>query len=231
VVPEDLQAQGLRELKALDEALSRTPQDAGLLGRRGQTYHRLGRYEEAVRDFSAALGGRRDPAYLLPRARSYQALKKYAEAAADLRAALEGKLSPDLEAYVSNYLAWLYVTGPEGVRAPGEALKLAARAIRLAPGRATYANTLGLAYYRLGRWDEAVEALRRSLKEPEYAAHDLFFLAMSYQRLGDTAKARDCYDQAVYWCETHREGFDNAMREELEGFRAEADALGLSSGD
>jgi len=54
---------------------------------------------------------------------------------------------------------------------------------------------------------------------------------MSYQRLGDAAKARDCYDQAVHWCETHREGFDHAMREELEGFRAEADALGLSSGD
>ena len=85
--------------------------------------------------------------------------------------------------------------------------------------------------YRLGRWDEAVEALRRSLKEPEYAAHDLFFLAMSYQRLGDAAKARDCYDQAVHWCETHREGFDHALREELKGFRAEADALGLSSGD
>jgi hypothetical protein len=55
VVPEDLQAQGLRELKALDEALSRTPQGAGLLGRHW-------RASAPKRTPSACLPGNDDPA-------------------------------------------------------------------------------------------------------------------------------------------------------------------------
>ena len=56
-----------------------------------------------------------------------------------------------------------------------------------------YRNTLGVAYYRAGRYREAVEVLRPNLERQEDTglAFDLYFLAMSHHRLGETARARD----------------------------------------
>jgi tetratricopeptide (TPR) repeat protein len=60
-----------------------------------------------------------------------------------------------------------------------------------------YWNTLGVAHYRLGKWQLAVEALQRSIEVKRQAGvYDLYFLAMSYAKLGDRDKARACYDQA-----------------------------------
>jgi Flp pilus assembly protein TadD len=72
-------------------------------------------------------------------------------------------------------------------------LPLAEKAARLAPGNAHVRNTLAVAYYRAGRYREAVEALRLNLERQEdnYLAHDLDFLAMSHHRLGETARARE----------------------------------------
>ena len=56
---------------------------------------------------------------------------------------------------------------------------------------------------------------------------DLFFLAMSHRRLGDAAKAKECFDQAARWCDS-RQGLAAARARELRAFRAEAEqALGL----
>ena len=68
-----------------------------------------------------------------------------------------------------------------------------------------YANTLGVAYYRAGRYREAVEILRPNLERQEDwgLAFDLYFLAMSHHQLGETARARDYYDWAVRWPRTH----------------------------
>ena len=58
-----------------------------------------------------------------------------------------------------------------------------------------------MAYYRAGRYREAVEVLRPNLESQadKGLAFDLYFLAMSYHRLGETARARDYYDWAVRW--------------------------------
>ena len=92
----------------------------------------------------------------------------------------------------ANSLAWLYLTAPEALRDAKAALPLAEKAVRLKPGKAMYRNTLGVAYYRAGRYREAVETLRPNLdKQEEWAlAFDLYFLAMSHHRLGETARAR-----------------------------------------
>ena len=47
------------------------------------------------------------------------------------------------------------------------ALPLAEKAVRLAAGNANYRNTLGVAYYRAGRYREAVEVLRPNLERQE----------------------------------------------------------------
>src|SRR5262249_36764498 len=132
------------------------------------------------------------------RAKGYQGLKNHARAATNYQAALDTKPGDPLaEAQLCNALAWLYATGPGEVRAPAKALPLASQAVRLAPKVASYRNTLGVVYYRLERFNEAVAALQSSLKETRQPAADLFFLAMSFQRLGDNAGAQDYYDQAV----------------------------------
>jgi uncharacterized protein HemY len=103
---------------------------------------------------------------------------------------------------------------------------LAEKAARLASGSANFRNTLGLAYYRAGRYREAVEVLRLNLEKQEdkYLAYDLYFLAMSHHRLGETAQARDHYEWAVRWVQMQR-GRAAVEPEELAAFRAEAEVL------
>jgi len=103
---------------------------------------------------------------------------------------------------------------------------LAEKAVSLAPENAIYRNTLGLAYYRVDRCREAVDTLRPKLASQEdwCLAFDLYFLAMSYQRLGETERAKDYYDWAVRWTGTQTK-MSPAHLEELQSFRAEAERV------
>jgi len=149
------------------------------------------------------------------------------DAIADLRGILQGKPEPDFEATVRNNLAWYLVTGPTERRDANEAVTLSARAAQLASDRPTFANTLGVAHYRLGRFDEAVTHLRRSLRESKPPVYDLFFLAMCFQGLGNVAAARDYYDQAEYWMREHARTLSSHMRSELEAIQQESRLVGL----
>src|SRR5262249_54228813 len=125
-----------------------------------------------------------------------------------------------------NDLAWDYLAAPEALRNVEAALPLAEKAVRLASGKAMFRNTLGLAYYRAGRYREAVDVLRPNVeKQDDWAlAYDLYFLAMSHHRLGETARARDYYDWAVRWVGVQRDLKPDNL-EELTAFRAEAEEL------
>jgi tetratricopeptide (TPR) repeat protein len=129
-------------------------------------------------------------------------------------------------AWAHNNLAWVYLWAPEALRDAKAALPLAEKAVRLEPRTAIYQNTLGLAYYRAGRYAEAVKTLRPNLEnEEDWAlAYDLYFLAMSYHRLGEKTRARDYYDWAVRWVATQRDLRPGHL-EELAVFRAEAEQL------
>jgi hypothetical protein len=141
------------------------------------------------------------------------------------RARRELKANPNA-AEACNELAWAYLAAPEKLRDVKAALPLAEKAVKLESRAAIYRNTLALAYYRGGRYREAVELLRSNLeKQEEWAlAYDLFFLAMSYHRLGETARAHDYYDWAVRWVSMQRD-LRPELREELTAFRAEAEEL------
>ncbi|MBI3407193.1 MAG: protein kinase [Planctomycetes bacterium] len=100
-----------------------------------------------------------------------------------------------------NNLAWTYLTAPEPLRNVKAALPLAENAVRLAAGNANFRNTLGLANYRAGRFREAVKALEPNLykQNDEFLIFDLYFLAMSHHRLGESTRARDYLAWAVRW--------------------------------
>jgi serine/threonine protein kinase/WD40 repeat protein len=148
--------------------------------------------------------------------RARQAIERYRRSVAK---------RPD-DARACNCLAWIYATAPEPLRDVRAAVPLAENAVKLAPKIAMYVNTLGVAYYRAGRYREAVELLRANLANQEDwgLAFDLYFLAMSHQRLGETARARDYYDWAVRWTRT-QQGLSEDHLEELTEFRAEAREL------
>jgi serine/threonine protein kinase/WD40 repeat protein len=138
--------------------------------------------------------------------------------------------NPD-DAEATNALAWWYLIAPESLRDAGAALPLAEKGVRLEPGDAMYRNTLGLAYYRTGRYREAVATLRPNLdiQEKWGLAFDLYILAMSHHRLGETARASVYYDWAVRWPRTDPH-LKPALLQELDLFRSEAaELLGIEA--
>jgi serine/threonine protein kinase/WD40 repeat protein/tetratricopeptide (TPR) repeat protein len=193
---------------------------------RGHAYDAQGQFQKAVDDYTQALRWQpADPkrqAHLYEiRARDYMRLKQYPLAAADYERAVA--LLPE-NAQLCNNLAWLLLTGPESLRDDRKALPLAERAVKLAGERWEYQNTLGVALYRNGRNEDAIPALETSLKHSagQADAFDLFFLAMCHAKLGDPAKAKDCFDRAVKWMEG-RKNLPAQYVEELKAFRAEAE--------
>jgi uncharacterized protein HemY len=107
---------------------------------------------------------------------------------------------------------------------------LARQAVALRPDDWANLNTLGVVLYRLGEWNQAREMLERSLEKVagRTDAFDLFFLAMSHFRLGDSARAWNCYDRAVVWVQ-QQENLRADWKRELDSFRAEAqEVLGQS---
>jgi hypothetical protein len=153
---------------------------------------------------------------LTPEEKSRQSIDQYRRLVA---------AKPD-NACACNNLAWAYLTAPEPLRNVKAALPLAEKAVRLDSGDANYRNTLGVAYYRAGHYREAVEMLRPNLvkQHDKSLACDLYFLAMSYHRLGETARGQDYLAWAIRWTTAQR-GLVPAQLEELNGFRAEATEL------
>jgi WD40 repeat protein len=198
---------------------------------RGRAHQVLGQSSEAVIDFTEALRVLRPDApplqrseLLRLRALNYARDQAYEAALADLQKAVE--LAPD-SAPACHDLARLYVTGPQRLRDPHEALPLARRAVNLAPSNPLYHNTLGVIYYRLALYAQAMEALKRSLPDctGERAVFARFILAMCHARRGDTAEAENCYDRAVQWMQERQGKLQPYTKQQLDAFRAEAEEL------
>ena len=94
-----------------------------------------------------------------------------------------------------NDMSWGTVVKPQATAAAYElALKQAQRADELNPNSMYALNTLGIALYRAGRFNEAVGALKRAVElhlksDGNPYEGNLAFLAMSHHRLGNRAEA------------------------------------------
>jgi tetratricopeptide (TPR) repeat protein len=189
---------------------------------RAHAHKRLGRHRAAADDLTAVLVRFPEDAEVYEeRAACYAALGDKIKEASD-RAAVAKWLPRSAQGL--NNRAWRLVTGPPGERDPKRGLELIRKAIELEPDEPLYLNTLGVALYRNSRWIEVIAALEKSLAlgKGKNDAFDLFFLAMCHAKLGDTAKAKDCFDRAVKWWDGQKR-LPAKDVEELQAFRSEAE--------
>ncbi|MGO9470679.1 MAG: protein kinase domain-containing protein [Isosphaeraceae bacterium] len=233
--PEDRDARLERGLLALaldqpglaaddfSRVLAAEPDRDGARYRRALASIRLRRHREALFDLDLLIPKFPDD-YVLYELRGTvgAALGKNDQARADREHA--GRLLPK-DAMALNRRAWILATSRITQRDPDRAVALAQRAVALAPGQQLTLNTLGVALYRAGQFAKAISVLKRSLTagKGQFAAFDLFFLAMAHQKLGHASQARDCFYRAVRWWGEHK-NLPAQYVPELTGFRAEAEA-------
>jgi tetratricopeptide (TPR) repeat protein len=94
-----------------------------------------------------------------------------------------------------NDLAWQLVKLPGGeMSGHRKALRYSEEACQLEPENGDLLNTLGVAYYRVGNYEKALDVLARSdkinaLRDISSGPADLAFLAMAHQQLGHAKEA------------------------------------------
>jgi tetratricopeptide (TPR) repeat protein len=202
---------------------------------RGRAYVLLKEPQKTIADYSLFLAltppeDKRRAEVLFRRSNNYRVLNQHAESLADVLQLVQLNLDNlgDLREHVAqrcHELARSLVIGPEKERDPAKALPLAEKAEALSPEQWHYLNTLGVVYYRFGRYEEATATLERSARHSHDHAADLFFLAMCHARRGDPAKAKDCCGRAVQWVQDRHGKLAKEDVEELNAFRAEAEIL------
>jgi eukaryotic-like serine/threonine-protein kinase len=211
-------------LRAYGQVIERDPADAEAYHNRGHAHERLGQWAEAIADHSQAIKQAPQRLDLLVwRGKAYLHTGQKDKAAEDFRKA--GKLKP----YQANNLAWELATSLNPLhRDPSLAVELAKQAIRQLPGEAGCWNTLGVAHYRAGNWEESLAALQKSMDLGKGGdSFDWVFVAMAHWQLGNHDEANKAYEQALHWLEKNKEALekDKEHAEELRRFRAEAEEI------
>ena len=122
---------------------------------------------------------------------SFERRDLWDKAEADFKKALE--LSPD-QPQVLNYLGYSWVDKNEHLE---EGLDMIRKAVELRPNDGYIIDSLGWAYYRLGRYDEAVEELERAIlltpTDPTINDH----LGDAYWHVGREREARFQWERAL----------------------------------
>lgn len=135
-------------------------------------------------------------------------------------------------ARVANNDAWKLLTGAKEKRDSVKALVLAQKAVQRYSSEPTFWNTLGVAFYRNNRFEEAIVQLERSLaaKGKGSGVYDQFFLAMCHAKQMDRVKSKEYFDRAVKWTELPPRELSQTEIDLLKEIREEAEQI-LNSQD
>ncbi|MDH6230219.1 tetratricopeptide (TPR) repeat protein [Mesorhizobium soli] len=186
----------LADLKRSDEAithlkrlLEEAPDDMRAYLALGGVYASVEKYRDAADVYDKAVEKLKTPDkndwnIFYQRGIAYERLKEWPKAEPNFREAL--KLMPD-QPQVLNYLGYSWVDMNMNL---DEGLEMIRKAVDLRPSDGYIVDSLGWAYYRLGRYDEAVKELERSvsLKPDDPVLND--HLGDAYWRVGRKLEAK-----------------------------------------
>jgi tetratricopeptide (TPR) repeat protein len=184
----------------LKNLMKERPDDVEVVMALGNVQRSRKQFAEAAETYSRAIQliGTPDRGHWILffyRGTSYERSKQWEKGEADLKKALE--LVPDTlpagKAQVLNYLAYSWVDQNINI---DEAFKMLTRAVELAPRDGMVIDSLGWAYYRMGRYDDAVRELEKAveLKAGDPVIND--HLGDAYWKVGRTLEAKFQWNHA-----------------------------------
>lgn len=142
---------------------------------------------------------RSNPEPLRLRGIIYERLNRWPEAEADFQQVLE--YQPD-DADTLNYLGYTWVDRGENLV---EALDMIRQAVALEPRSGAITDSLGWAYYKLGRYEEAKTELEKAVVMSPYSATIIDHLGDVYWRLGRKREATYQWMRALEYDPTEEE--------------------------
>jgi Flp pilus assembly protein TadD len=190
-VAANLDATGNRTeaIRRLSNIVTLNPGDIDALSTYGDMLRSDGQYLKAADAYTKALavtGGSlpTDWRFYYVRGIAYERGNEWPKAEADFLKSLE--LNPD-QPQVLNYLGYSWVD--KGMNLD-KAMEMIKKAVAASPNDGYIVDSLGWAYYKMGRYDEAVDTLEKAVQlastDPEINDH----LGDAYWRAGRTAEAR-----------------------------------------
>jgi tetratricopeptide (TPR) repeat protein len=191
---------GEEAMAHLEKLMKDRPDDVEVVMALGNVQRSRKKFAEAAETYGKALqlvGTPQRGHWILYfyRGTSYERAKQWDKAEPDLKKAME--LVPDGlpagKAQVMNYLAYSWVDRNENI---DEAFKMLQRAVELSPRDGMIIDSLGWAYYRMGRYEEAVRELEKAveLKAGDPTIND--HLGDAYWRIGRKLEAKFQWDHA-----------------------------------
>jgi tetratricopeptide (TPR) repeat protein len=186
--------QGDQAVQHLEGLLKERPDDIEVIMALGNVLRSRKRFAEAAEIYTKAVEriGTPDRGHWILffyRGTSFERAKQWDKAEADLKKALEliPESQPAGRAQVLNYLAYSWVDNHQNI---DEAFKMLQRAVELAPRDGAIIDSLGWAYYRMGRYDDAVRELEKAveLKAGDPVIND--HLGDAYWKVGRKLEAK-----------------------------------------
>ncbi|MYZ49820.1 tetratricopeptide repeat protein [Propylenella binzhouense] len=174
---------------AFRESIARNPNDLQAHIAYGNMLRGREQFDKAAEQYSRAVAlisepSRGDWTLFYFRGIAYERTKQWPKAEADFKKALE--LFPD-QPLVLNYLGYSWVDMGTNL---DQALGMIRKAVELRPNDGYIVDSLGWAYYRLGRFDDAVSELERAVslmpQDPVINDH----LGDAYWQVGRTLEAQ-----------------------------------------
>ena len=181
--------------KTLEAVVAKNPKDVRAIMALGDILRSNEKYAEAAEVYTKAIdiiGTPTSANWMLYyfRGTAYERTKQWSKSEADLKEALE--LRPD-QPHVLNYLGYSWVD--QGIHLD-EGMDMIRKAVTLRPDDGFFIDSLGWAYYRVGRYEDSVRELERAveLKPNESVIND--HLGDAYWKVGRRLEARFKWNHA-----------------------------------